>query len=307
MLDIPYDVRDEALQDLLKNYASNFEKGGQFDIKFKSRKDPSQSINVLSKYWNRFKTGQWARAFNNVSGEKKIPQNLPHTSRLIKTKINEYYISIPQDKPKNLRVQRNIPGDESQVVYEISLDPGVRKFNVGYDPQGLVFQFGSRDIVKLFRLQQKKNQLQSKISKSTKHRRTRNLRRAQERIQKRIENLQNDCHRKMAMWLCSNYNRIYIPKLDFHNFKNLRGRNKTKMILWKHCKFVELLKHKSTEFVNCQVLEVTEEYTSKTCSNCGYIHQELGASEIYKCPQCHKKMDRDFNGARGIYLKNCPK
>jgi putative transposase len=44
--------------------------------------------------------------------------------------------------------------------------------------------------------------------------------------------------------------------------------------------------------------------TSKTCGNCGNIKQDLGASKVYKCSECKKKMYRDVNGARNILLKN---
>jgi putative transposase len=51
-----------------------------------------------------------------------------------------------------------------------------------------------------------------------------------------------------------------------------------------------------------QVVEVTEEYTSKTCTKCGRINQKLGGSKVFRCG-CGMVLDRDFNGARNILLK----
>ena len=50
---------------------------------------------------------------------------------------------------------------------------------------------------------------------------------------------------------------------------------------------------------------VTEEYTSKTCANCGNINYDLGSSEIFNClnEKCNISIDRDVNGARNIFLK----
>ena len=50
--------------------------------------------------------------------------------------------------------------------------------------------------------------------------------------------------------------------------------------------------------------EIDESYTSKICSNCGNEHKSLGSNKIYECIKCKIKIDRDINGARGIYIKN---
>ena len=48
----PYDIRDEAMNDLLKSYSTNFAaKRTKFKIKFRSKKDRQQSIAILSKHW----------------------------------------------------------------------------------------------------------------------------------------------------------------------------------------------------------------------------------------------------------------
>jgi hypothetical protein len=50
VLETPYDIRDEAMNDLLKGFASNFAKhkeSKKFKMKFRSKKDSQQSITVL--------------------------------------------------------------------------------------------------------------------------------------------------------------------------------------------------------------------------------------------------------------------
>lgn len=117
-----------------------------------------------------------------------------------------------------------------------------------------------------------------------------------------LENLVLELHRKIA--LCSIYNTILIPKLNFHNFNNMSKRNKSQMAVLNHCLFVDRLISKSREFKDCKVKIVTEEFTSKTCGCCGLINNKLGSSETFKCSGCHLEIDRDFNGARNILLKN---
>ena len=49
---------------------------------------------------------------------------------------------------------------------------------------------------------------------------------------------------------------------------------------------------------------MNEAYTSKTCSECGYLKRNLGGSKVYHCDECGSVMDRDVNGAKNIFLKN---
>ena len=51
------------------------------------------------------------------------------------------------------------------------------------------------------------------------------------------------------------------------------------------------------------IIEVTEEYTSKTCGNCGHLNEKLGGNKKFHCGKCKKTFDRDINGARNILLK----
>lgn len=45
---------------------------------------------------------------------------------------------------------------------------------------------------------------------------------------------------------------------------------------------------------------LNESFTSKTCSKCGTMNNDLGSQKIYKCSECKVIMDRDINGARNI-------
>lgn len=49
--------------------------------------------------------------------------------------------------------------------------------------------------------------------------------------------------------------------------------------------------------------KVNPSLTSKTCSNCGYIFEELTLKDrIFNCPCCGQLIDRDINAA--INIKN---
>jgi putative transposase len=228
-----------------------------------------------------------------------LPKNLSHTSRLIKTVTNQYFIAVPKELKKS---QNSVSENQAmEKKRQIFIDPGVRTFLTCYDPDNLLLHIGPRDVELLFRLFHHKNKLQSKIAIETYHRKKRNLKKAFNRLALRMKNLIADCHKKVAKFLCQNYNVIYIPKLNFHNFKKMSKQNRAKMAIWNHCAFVDRLITKSREF-DCEVKVITEEYTSKTCTCCGNIKQDLGGSKVYNCKKCGLEMDRDGVGSRNICL-----
>ena len=77
VLETPYDVRDEAMRDLLKTYKSNFaSKREKFDIKFKSKKMRTQSIVIHNKHW---KNGTFHPTFfgkDSIRGSEPLPEKL---------------------------------------------------------------------------------------------------------------------------------------------------------------------------------------------------------------------------------------
>ncbi|MBF2057107.1 MAG: transposase, partial [Cyanobacterium sp. T60_A2020_053] len=35
------------------------------------------------------------------------------------------------------------------------------------------------------------------------------------------------------------------------------------------------------ELSGCQIIDVTEEFTSKTCTKCGHVHSKLGGAKVF--------------------------
>ena len=93
--------------------------------------------------------------------------------------------------------------------------------------------------------------------------------------------------------------RIIPPGLCAPSIKTKTARQ---MLTWSHYRFKQVLKNKA-ELSGSRVIDVTEEFTSKTCTKCGHVHQKLGGSKIFKCPECGHTLKRDFNSALGIMLK----
>ena len=85
--------------------------------------------------------------------------------------------------------------------------------------------------------------------------------------------------------------------------KKISRQTKRLMYAFKFYQFRSRLKDKCEE-KDCELLVVTEEFTSKTCGCCGELNESLGGSKVFRCPNCKVEMDRDDNGARNILIKN---
>ena len=155
---------------------------------------------------------------------------------------------------------------------------------------------------------------------------------------KKIKNIVKELHNKTALYLVKNYDRILLPKFETQNMlknkkytkeyfnklnvekgeeeckkeikkiykqRKLNGRVKFVLNNLSHYKFKMHLLNKCKEY-GSELIEVTEEYTSKTCTNCGTQSTNYSKERIKECV-CGYKIDRDINGARNIMIKNIKK
>ena len=111
---------------------------------------------------------------------------------------------------------------------------------------------------------------------------------------------------KVRYCLATNYSEIYLPKFESQKLtKNLNKTSNFNLLNLQHYRFKERLRFQCFE-QGSKLVDCTEEYTSKTCTQCGELNDTLGCSEQFRCPKCNLSIDRDVNGARNIYLKNVP-
>lgn len=95
---------------------------------------------------------------------------------------------------------------------------------------------------------------------------------------------------------------LKLYKKEITRRSRLNKRVKFVMQMLSHYKFRQHLKNKCNEY-GCEMIIVTEEYTSKTCTNCGKIENNFIKREK-KCSNCNYRINRDIGGARNIFIKN---
>jgi transposase len=308
--DTPYDIRDEAMNDFLKALKATKAKKNlkKFHFKFRRKKDPTQSIAVLKKHWGH-KRGVYSDIFDSkkMKAEMDLPKNLEHDSRLIRTRLNRYYLCIPV--PIEVKCENQAPNSKKHCT--ISLDPGVRTFMTGYDADGSTFEWAKDDFGRIFRLCYAYDRLQAKWSKVKHHQRSK-MKIAGLRIQSKIRNLVDEVHKKLSKCLCENYRKILLPVFETSNMvkrgcRKLHKKTARAMLTWSHFRFRQRLLSKSREYPWCKVILTEEPYTSKTCGECGTINTTLGSQKTFKCQECEYISDRDINGARNILLRHLTK
>ena len=316
---IPYDIRDEGVRDAQKAVGSNMakqrirkKKGLPFSFKLKYRRLKgafNQTLVIHSKHWCKRK-GMYFDLLgcggDKLECSETIPSILQYDVRLIRTRLNEYFIALPTCAENH---------DENQVLETsapctVSMDPGVRTFMTTYDASGRVVEWGAGDMARIHRLCYTIDDIETRCKSDCNHRIRYRLRRSALRIRRKIRRLIDEIHRKLIQWLCRSFRVIIIPVFETQQMikrRNGRARLSSQtakdMLTWSHFRFRTNLKHKASIFCKTRVIETTEEYTSKTCGICGILNETLGSKKVFACEQCGFRSDRDFNGARNILIR----
>ena len=187
----------------------------------------------------------------------------------------------------------------------VALDPGVRDFMTFFSEDSFGW-LGHQCINRIQRLCQHCDNLYSRATQEKRPLR-RALRKAANRIKVKIRNLIDELHKKIAHFLVKNFDIILLPTFETKQMtkrsgRKLRKKSVRQMLTLSHYQFKVFLKQKALEY-GVQVVDVCEAYTSKTVSWTGELVSNLGGSKVIKSSEGHR-MDRDLNGARGIFIKN---
>jgi transposase len=268
---------------------------------------PKMITKIYSKYWYRMPRSQTMRKYEKT-GTRKMRAWISFSEIIKQTKLNgleivydkvekKYFIHYPVDEMWYPTCDfRN----ENQVAYQVqkdtivSLDPGVRKFLVGYDPRGKSIFFGED-------VQEQMIQNLLDIDESHKDKKEQNHLKW-----KRVKNLISEMHWKSINYLIKNYETIMYPDYRVSQMlkKGKLGKmTKRLMTMYRSFDFKQRLEYQVKKY-NRKLIIVDESFTSKTCGQCGTLHNGLNGNKVFECPSCGICMDRDASGSRNILLKN---
>lgn len=299
-------------------------------FKYRSRKDRNQTFEINARDWNagldnkkKETTAVIPVLFKKKLGWSKndpYPDRVDNAVRVSMDKLGRVYCHFL----RNVREEANLapPITSASKHSTCALDPGVRTFQTIYDADGHAVEWGEGDMKTIFYLCRRIDKLQSKMStrkktpedirkgRKGKSRATYQRRRAFHRLIGKVKNKISEVHRKLALYLCSNYRTILIPKFDVKRMikkqdRKLNAKTARAMTTWSHYKFRQLLLAKAETMPWCEVVVVNEAYTSKTCGYCGTLNRKLGSSKTFRCSnvECGIVADRDIHASRNILLR----
>ena len=263
-------------------------------VRFRSRKNPRQTFTVQANCVSDM--GIYRTKLGDMQMAEKLPTPENRNICRLSLRYSQYHMSTPYDE--KLQPRRE---NQARVV---ALDPGVRSFLTWYCADS-VGKIGEGAFFRIQRLCERLDDLLSRAAKSPSRRR-RNMRRAGNRMRIKIENLVTELHRQAARFLVDRFDVILLPTFETSEMvergrRRIRSKTVRNLLSLAHYRFKLFLRHKAAE-TRAIVLDVSEAYTTKTVSWTGELQENLGGASVVVA-QDGERMDRDYNGARGIYLR----
>jgi len=193
----------------------------------------------------------------------------------------------------------------------LSVDLGVKRVATTFNNVNEeVITYSGKELMSLTRLRNKVvGKIKSKKSKyKKKSRRHKGISRAQRKIVKRIKNKQKDIIHKYSRKIVDYSVSLNIGKVIFgdnsstHDETNC-GKNNQSIQQNPEQKVKNYTKYKF-ESVGGTVETVPEQYTSRTCPQCGCVKSNSPKGRIFICESCKFTYDRDGVGCVNIMTKN---
>ena len=206
---------------------------------------------------------------------------------------NRYYILAPVDSINYIGTEK---------YKKCGIDLGVRTFGTLYSPEKVI-EIGNntKPILKNYykKIDSAKSSLDKKLIKEKLYKKI--IEKQGNKIRNKIE----DLHKKVSVYLTSNYNEIIIGKMSTKSMvsnekSKIREITKRMLMTLQFYKFNEVLENMSKKY-GSKIIFINEYKTSMTCHNCKNENKELGGNHVYKCLKCKIELGRDINASINIY------
>ena len=176
----------------------------------------------------------------------------------------------------------------------VGIDVGLKHAATCSD--GTVFDLPTETLSKLDRkLRKAQRKLSKKKSKSSNYRKT--LRKKQ-RIQLRMNNIRNDACHKFTTAITKSHGIVVIEDIDIQGLKQ-DAQQATRAVRHAYQDSVMSQVLWQLQYKAQTIIKAPRFYpSSKTCSICGHVKNELPPSIItYRCEHCGATIDRDINAS----------
>jgi len=282
--------------------------GGDYStLNFKSRKRAIQSFAM-----DRMPKGlnPANKALGTVTLTENIPKEAIGKQCILTYNKGRWFIQVQQHIQTSTETQGSIDC--------VAVDAGVRTFATCYSTKEVIIAGDNFSKEILFPLMKKVDKLLSyrkklentnQTDKQWYQDRLKFLNRKINRIKCKKDDLLLDLHNRLAYELVSKYDVIFLPTFETKKMSNKQKRNirrvtTREMLNLNHYQFKERIRWYADKYGK-HVVDCNESYTSKTLSWSGEIDNKLGGKKIIS--DGNISVNRDINGARGIFLKQISK
>lgn len=283
------EINSQSLQSSLRNldtaYGKFFRKQSKFP-RFKSKYDKqSFKIPQFVKLENnelilpKFKGGIKINLHQEINGEILF-------ATISKSTTGKYYVSITCEV-------NHKPFDKTGS--EVGIDTGIKDLAILSD--GTTYE----NIKTLKKNLKKVKYNQRQLSKKVKGSSSRNKQKQKLAIvHEKITNVRKDYLHKVSTEIVKNHDIISVEEIVV---KNIMKNHKLAQAMSDVSlgTFYSMLEYKC-EWNDKQFVKIDRFFpSSKMCSNCGWINQDLTLNiREWSCPSCGEKHDRDFNASKNI-------
>lgn len=295
---VPYQILKQASHEALASFFQNAKavKQGRikhFELQYKTKKDPKTSMYILKEAISN--KGIYYTKTGTLKFKEEIPSNYCD-SRLV-IMYDDYYLCVPH------KSQQTISENQAPLDRAVAVDLGLRSFATFYS-EDAVGKIGENSQDRIIKICQRIDELISAKTKANAERK-RKLQQKILNLKAKLYHLIDELHKKTARFLLDNFDIIILPTYNVSNMVETSGRKITKksvrsMLSFKFYQFRQYMRMKC-KLEGKVLLENGEEYTSMTASWSGEMNYQLGGSKVIKSEGL--EMDRDYNGARGIFIK----
>ena len=308
----PKDIRAAAVKrccDAFKTGFSNLKKGNikHFRMQYKKKSEKVQTIELSPKNIS-IKDNKIYILPETFGDECFLHTYKPLNNIKIKNNVdivrnrNKYWIHILRPtEPKKYIPAKTIAG----------VDLGIRTFATVYNyskDETRITEYKHRaDALKDLNrkinfLKHLRRTLYKSIKKGKK--RKKRIRKKQiSKLEKRKGDLVDRLHWDFVNHILEHNDIVYWGDIKSHDIVK-GGKNKFLNLAFNDLKFYQLkqrLLYKAYVYGK-KVFMVREHYTTKTCSCCGTLNQEIGSKEVFACGCCNTITGRDMNASKNMML-----
>lgn len=314
----------QAIKEALTNVITNIQKykktNKQFKMNFKTKKDLRQVLILEKSSFSSEKNTLFAnyKPHDGEFSDTKIFEHLRMSDKISKYDYcgsNLTYHRILNELTLNLTHKINKTKCEQTKV--CAIDPGVNNFATIYSDNkvikmGIDCQTKINKVCKEIDIIHSRTDMKEyyvfengkKVTREMNANRRRNLRKALYRKIEYLKNLKNELHNQTINYLTTHYSKIITSPFKTQEMVcKLSSKIARVMNTLSFYTFRQKLKTKCEER-NCCLEIKPEYYTSMCCTRCGNLKYNLGNAKVYECNKCNLTIQRDFNGARNIMLRN---